>query len=71
MPLFLYFIFYFYHAFIVLGYMKLCAVLAMEKTKPINQNKNTKETNYLSPPQSLKKTWLETIPQRSHMRKFT
>jgi len=29
---------FFYHAFIVFRYKKLRAVLAMERTKPINQN---------------------------------
>ena len=33
------FFFFFYHAFIVFRYKKLHAALAMEKTKPINQNK--------------------------------
>jgi len=32
------FFFYFYHAFIVFRYKKLRAALAMERTKPINQN---------------------------------
>ena len=31
--------FFFYHAFIVFRYKKLRVALAMEKTKPINQNK--------------------------------
>jgi len=31
--------FFFYHAFIVSRYKKLRATLAMELTKPINQNK--------------------------------
>jgi len=39
--------FFLYHAFIVFRYKKLRAALAMEKTKPISQNKITKETNYL------------------------
>ena len=30
--------FFFYHAFIVFRYKKLRAALAMERTKPINQN---------------------------------
>jgi len=34
---FLFFSFFFYHAFIVSRYKKLRAALAMEKTKPINQ----------------------------------
>ena len=34
-----FFYFYFlYDAFIVIGYNKLCAALAMERAKPINQN---------------------------------
>jgi len=36
---FYFFIFFFYHAFIVSRYKKLHAALAMERTKPINQNK--------------------------------
>jgi len=32
------FSFFFYHVFIVSRYKKLCAVLAMERPKPINQN---------------------------------
>jgi len=40
------FSFFFYHAFIVSRYKKLRAALAMEKTKPINQNITTKETKY-------------------------
>jgi len=39
-----FFFFFFYHAFIVSRYKKLRAALAMERTKPINQNKKTKET---------------------------
>ena len=34
--------FFLYHVFIVLRYKKLRAALAMEKTKPINQNKHIK-----------------------------
>ena len=33
------FLFFFYHAFFVFRYKKLRAVLGMERTKPINQNK--------------------------------
>jgi len=40
---FLYFIFY--HAFIVFSYKKLCAALAMERTKPINQTKHKRNLN--------------------------
>ena len=38
-PCLFFFFFLFYHAFIVLWYKKLRAALAMERTKPINQNK--------------------------------
>jgi len=38
-----YFYFYFYHAFIVSRYKKLRAALAMERTKPISQNKKQKK----------------------------
>jgi len=41
---FFFFLFFFYHAFIVFRYKKLRAVLAMERTKPINQKHTTKET---------------------------
>ena len=37
-----FFFFFLYHAFIVLRYKKLRAALAMERTKPINQNKLNK-----------------------------
>ena len=47
---FLFFFFFLYHAFIVFRYKKLHAVLAMEKTKPINQKQNTKETILSGPP---------------------
>ena len=36
---FFFFFFVFIHAFIVFRYKKLRAALAMERTKPINQNK--------------------------------
>jgi len=39
----LFFSFFFYHAFIVFRYKKLRAALAMERTKPINQNKQQKK----------------------------
>jgi len=39
----LFFFFFFYHAFIVSRYKKLRAALAMERTKPINQNKKQKK----------------------------
>ena len=35
---FFFFFFFLYHAFIVFRYKKLRKALAMEKTKPINQN---------------------------------
>jgi len=35
--------FFFYHAFIVFRYKKLRAALAMERTKPINQNSQQKK----------------------------
>jgi len=37
-PLYFFSFFFLYHAFIVSRYKKLCAALAMERTKPINQN---------------------------------
>jgi len=40
---FLFFLSFFYHSFIVFRYKKLRAALAMEKTKPINQNKQQKK----------------------------
>jgi len=40
-----FFYFIFYHTFIVFRYKMLRAALAMERTKPINQNKQTKETS--------------------------
>jgi len=42
-PAFFFFFSFFYHEFIVFRYKKLCAALAMEKTKPINQNKKQKK----------------------------
>ena len=45
-----FFFFFLYHAFIVSRYKKLRAVLAMEKTKPINQNKNKGNLKLLIPP---------------------
>jgi len=46
MPSF-FFLFFFYHAFIVSRYKKLCAALAMERTKPINHNKKQKKPLFL------------------------
>jgi len=40
---FVFYFFIFYHAFIVFRYKKLCAALAMERTKPINENKQQKK----------------------------
>ena len=45
---------FFFHAFIVFRYKKLRAALAMERTKPINQNFKTKETISSCPPRLLK-----------------
>jgi len=44
---FYFFYFYIYHVFIVIRYKKLHAALAMERTKPINQNKQQKKPNIL------------------------
>jgi len=49
-----FFLFFFYHAFIVFRYKKLRAALAMERTKPINQNFKTIETISSYPPRLLK-----------------
>jgi len=53
--------FLFYHAFILSRYKKLRAVLAMERTKPINQNISTKETIFLAPGVLTESTWAQTI----------
>jgi len=45
---FVFFSFFIYHAFIVLRYKKLRAALAMERTKPINQNKKKKKPLFSS-----------------------
>ena len=50
---FFFFFLFLYHAFIVLRYKKLHVALAMEKTKPINQNNITKETIFPLPPRRL------------------
>ena len=42
-PMPFFFFLFFYHAFIVFRYKKLRAALAMERTKPINQNKTQKK----------------------------
>ena len=44
-----YFFYFFYPVFIVFRYKKLRAALAMERTKPINQNFKTIESNFLFP----------------------
>jgi len=41
--IFFFFTLFFYHAFIVCWYKKLHAALAMERTKPINQDKEQKK----------------------------
>jgi len=73
-PVFFFFLF-FYHAFIVFRYKKLRAALAMERTKPINQNKNTKETISSLPPRLLKvlgpKTVCPSFPTESKYKKIT
>jgi len=38
-----FFVFFLFHSFIVSKYKKLRAALAMERTKPINQNKQQKK----------------------------
>jgi len=48
MSFFSFFFFFLYHAFIVSRYKKLRAALAMEKTKPINQNKEQKKPYFPS-----------------------
>jgi len=48
MPFFFFFFFFFYHAFIVIRYKKLRAALAMERTKPVNQNKTQNKPLLLS-----------------------
>ena len=45
-----FFFFFLYHAFIVSRYKSLRAALAMEKTKPINQNNNKRNLKLLVPP---------------------
>jgi len=62
--LFLFFLF-FYHAFIVFRYKKLRAALAMERTKPINQNFKIKETISSGPPRLLKVPRPKPIAHRS------
>jgi len=58
---FFFFSFFFYHAFIVSRYKKLRAALAMERTKPINQNISTKETIFPIHRDLLKILWAKTI----------
>jgi len=62
--LFLFF-FLFYHAFIVSRYKKLRAALAMERTKPINQNISTKEIIFLVHRDLLKVLRLKPFAHRS------
>jgi len=50
---FFFLFFFFYHAFIVCRYKKLRAALAMERTKPINHNKQEKKPTTF-PPQRVK-----------------
>jgi len=50
----LFFSLFFFHVFIVFTYKKLRAALAMEKTKPINQNKQQKKPLSAIPPRRLK-----------------
>jgi len=57
-------LFFFYHAFIVLRYKKLRAALAIERTKPINQNKTQKKP-YPRVHHKLKTTWLKPIANAS------
>jgi len=68
-PMPFFFFSFFYHAFIVCRYKKLRAALAMERTKPINQNKKTKETISSRPPRLLKvlgpKTLCPSFPTES------
>ena len=52
MPFFYFFLLvftFFYHLFTVFSYKKFRAALAMERTRPINQKQNTKETQFPSP----------------------
>jgi len=50
MPFYIFLYFYFYDRFIVIRYKKLRAALAMERTKPINKEKLTKQTLKPNPP---------------------
>ena len=63
----LFFTFFFYHVFIVFRYKKLCAALAMERTKPINQKQTTKETKFPVHRAFTESTWAETICPSSPM----
>ena len=60
-----FFFFFFFHAFIVFRYKKLRAALAMERTKPINQNLKTKETISSYPPRLLKVPRPKPLARRS------
>ena len=73
--LFFFSLFFFYHAFIVSRYKKLRAALAMERTKPINQNFKTKETISSCPPRLLKvlkpKTDCPSFPTETKYKEIT
>jgi len=58
---------FFYHAFIGFRYKKLRAALAMERTKPINQNISTKETIFLVHRVLLKVLRPKPLARRSFM----
>jgi len=53
-------LFLFYHAFIVSRYKKLRTALAMERTKPINQNKQQKKPSSWSTAFT-ESTWAKTV----------
>jgi len=57
---FSFFLYFFYHAFIVFRYKKLRAALAMERTKPINQTKH-KRKHIPESTASLKTSWLKPL----------
>ena len=72
---FLFFHFFFFHAFIVFRYKKLRAALAMERTKPINQNFKIQETISSCPPCLLKvlrpKTDCPSFPTEAKYKEIT
>jgi len=49
MSFFIFIFTFFYYAFIVISYKKIHAALAMERKKPLNQNKQQRKPNILSP----------------------